>query len=297
MNRACKAPRAFEERQHGERAFLYASLEHDCSDPLQKIILSHWHRAFELIWIKRGSGVFRIGGETVHLEAGEYTVASPGMLHSGMAEDNAVFGCLLFHPSLFGYASPAEDPYYAGRVEPLVEGRRALRPLPRGDGAEIFPLCREIAAAITSGAGELRVISSLFLLLDALLSNHEAISAAPEPPGSPNQYVRQALQYIHAHYGELITSTGLAERLNVSLPYFCRIFAAQTGVSPMQYLHLVRVQAAQALLSDRELSVAEVAARCSFADAGYFSRTFRSVTGVSPSEFRSSGTFRRQAVQ
>lgn len=284
-------PVGFEERQHGDHSFLYALFQHDCTDPLQKIILSHWHRAFEIIMMERGQGTFRIGGESVLLKQGEYVVISPGMLHSGTSDDRSLFCCLLFHPSLFAYAPHTANSYYTGCIEPLITGKHVLSPLPRIQSAG-FRLCQQAADTIAGDAGELCIVSHLYLLLDTLLNQHDTISAIQDMAGCPNLYIRQAVDYINSHYQEDITSAGLAERLNVSLPYFCRTFSSQVGVSPLRYLHTVRVRAAQALLSDEALPIAEIAEHCGFSDAGYFSRIFRHLTGVSPSAYRESNPSR-----
>ena len=57
-------------------------------------------------------------------------------------------------------------------------------------------------------------------------------------------------------------------------------------MSFMAFLTKQRMKLAQRLLGDLTLSVSEIAAMAGFNDANYFSRRFKKVTGVTPSEWR-----------
>ena len=65
-----------------------------------------------------------------------------------------------------------------------------------------------------------------------------------------------------------------------------RAVKAETGRSASVWIDNARVSLARELLLDRSMSMSEIAERLGFSEASYFSRFFRKVTGVSPSEFR-----------
>ena len=58
------------------------------------------------------------------------------------------------------------------------------------------------------------------------------------------------------------------------------------GVSPLEYVHRLRLEEAYRLLSDSSRNVSEVAMEVGFDDANYFSRLFRKKMGMSPSLVR-----------
>jgi AraC-like DNA-binding protein len=71
----------------------------------------------------------------------------------------------------------------------------------------------------------------------------------------------------------------------MSVRTFHRKFAAAAGKSPTAYVLERRLQrAAEWLRQEPEVSVAEVALRCGFADPNYFSRAFRAHLGCTPRE-------------
>lgn len=90
-----------------------------------------------------------------------------------------------------------------------------------------------------------------------------------------------AVNYMHANYGEDIPMTYLASMLNITPQHFCRIFRLTYNMRPVDYLVKLRINEAIKLL-DNHIPVSEVARRCGFNDAGYFSTVFKRYTGVSP---------------
>lgn len=70
--------------------------------------------------------------------------------------------------------------------------------------------------------------------------------------------------------------------------YMRRLFYAQIGQTPHEYLNNLRIKAAKKLLSSRNrsnYSISEISAMVGFSDPCYFSRVFKKVTGYSPSKY------------
>ena len=79
----------------------------------------------------------------------------------------------------------------------------------------------------------------------------------------------------------------LAQVSSVSEAHFARSFKQAFGVPPHRYLLTRRIERATALLRDTELSITEIAFQTGWESLGTFGRTFRDVTGESPSALRS----------
>jgi AraC-like DNA-binding protein len=78
----------------------------------------------------------------------------------------------------------------------------------------------------------------------------------------------------------------LARVSGVSEAHFARSFKEAFGVPPHRYLLTRRIERAAALLRDTDLSITEIAFDTGWKSLGTFGRTFRDVTGESPSELR-----------
>jgi two-component system response regulator YesN len=103
--------------------------------------------------------------------------------------------------------------------------------------------------------------------------------------------LREALQYIAAHYAEPLQLTGVAEVCSVSAGYLSRLFSQHLDLSFNDYLNSVRLERARLALEEGKLSIKEIAYSVGYRDPNYFSRIFKKFTGSSPSEFsRREGT-------
>ncbi|MBX3605655.1 MAG: helix-turn-helix transcriptional regulator [Piscinibacter sp.] len=78
----------------------------------------------------------------------------------------------------------------------------------------------------------------------------------------------------------------LARVSGVSEAHFARSFKQAFGLPPHRYLLTRRIERACALLRDTELPVTEIALRTGWESLGTFGRTFRDVTGASPTALR-----------
>ncbi|WP_132878926.1 helix-turn-helix transcriptional regulator [Tamaricihabitans halophyticus] len=78
----------------------------------------------------------------------------------------------------------------------------------------------------------------------------------------------------------------LARIAVMSPTHFTRSFRATFGETPHRYLQRRRIERAMALLRKPEAQVTDVAGQVGFESLGTFSRTFRTIVGVSPTEYR-----------
>lgn len=98
-----------------------------------------------------------------------------------------------------------------------------------------------------------------------------------------SEYIRG---YIEAHYMEDISLQDAAAQLHYSDAYFCRFFKQNFDKNFIMYLSELRVEKAKELLEDMTVNVKDISQRVGFRDSGYFTKVFKRVTGVTPSEYR-----------
>lgn len=100
----------------------------------------------------------------------------------------------------------------------------------------------------------------------------------------------ETLAYIAMHYMEDIAVKDIAGYLGYSEAYFCKRFKQAFGHSFVSYLTDFRMQRAEELMRTSRLSIKEIGKAVGYADPNYFTKVFRRVRGVSPSEFREAGS-------
>ena len=100
----------------------------------------------------------------------------------------------------------------------------------------------------------------------------------------------QAGRYIRDHYGEAVTLQDVANCCFVSREHLSRMFKKETGFGFNEYLNIYRLKKANAMLLETpKRKIAEVAALCGFGDSNYFSKQYKKVYGVAPTQTRRGG--------
>ena len=95
-----------------------------------------------------------------------------------------------------------------------------------------------------------------------------------------------ALHHFEANLSDPIKPSALARRAQMTPYRFARLMKRFFGLTPSQFISKARVAAASRLLRETDQSVAEIALACGFYDHSAFTRTFRAMTGVTPTQFR-----------
>ncbi len=94
------------------------------------------------------------------------------------------------------------------------------------------------------------------------------------------------IEYISNHYGDLITLKQISEMMGYSIFYTTRLFKKCFGCTLTKYLSDYRIEQGKLLLNATSYSVREIAAKCGFESANYFSSCFRRNVGMSPVQYR-----------
>jgi AraC family transcriptional regulator len=185
------------------------------------------------------------------------------------------------------------EPGLVGRVAAGAFGldptRVAIPPL---DGLDL-PHLRAAMGAVDAelaagGAGGPLAAESLANVLAVHLIRHvSAPRRLRRPDGAmPRARLRAVVEYIEDHLGAGPSLEQMAAVARLSTYHFAHQFKRATGLPPYQYVITRRVERAQQLLREGDLSLAEIAARAGFSDQSHFSRHFKRLVGVTPGRFR-----------
>lgn len=103
---------------------------------------------------------------------------------------------------------------------------------------------------------------------------------------SSNDVIAASKKYIESNYTKNINLDDVSREVNISSYYLSRIFKESTGVNFIDYLTNLRVEKAKELLTSTGLSMKEIATKAGYSDPNYFSKLFKKVVGVTPTEYR-----------
>lgn len=219
---------------------------------------AHRHADWELAYNIRGSGTMTVGERSYPFEPGTILLCPPELYHNKTSSDG--FEDIYFHFSGFDY--PRE-------VHVLKDSydRRLLRLL-----QVLHTTYYESAAP-----------SVCTNLADAILGLVRPMLSGMER----TEHVRMLQNRIAESFTDPDFSIREAmSRIPVNPDHLRRLFTKEMGQTPQQYLSHLRLDKAKRLLSEEHEKVAEVAYRCGYYDALYFSKVFRTATGIPPSRWR-----------
>lgn len=94
------------------------------------------------------------------------------------------------------------------------------------------------------------------------------------------------MEYIKSNFMNEISMSETARAIGYSEPYFCKMFKQQFGQSFTSYLAEYRVGEAKKMLEQPNVNVKEIGARVGYADNNYFTKVFKRLEGLNPSEYR-----------
>ena len=92
--------------------------------------------------------------------------------------------------------------------------------------------------------------------------------------------------FLDEHYKEKLSLESVASHFFIDKHYLARLFKEQYGVTLVTYLQQVRITHAKRMLRFTDKSIEEIGLECGIGELNYFSRVFKKLEGVSPSEFR-----------
>lgn len=138
------------------------------------------------------------------------------------------------------------------------------------------------------GGESIRLGLSELMFVELLRRHFEALSANDPGwlAGLRDPIVGRALAWLHGEPAAAWTLDSLARAAGASRSVLAERFARYVGQTPMRYLTLWRMQIAARLLTDSATKVAAVGEQVGFQSEAAFSRTFKKVTGRSPTEWR-----------
>lgn len=122
---------------------------------------------------------------------------------------------------------------------------------------------------------------SVITLFDSLIDYVERQkSMKPNRQGEIISYVKQNFK------DQNLTVSSIADHFGISIGYISRMFKSLTGLGLLDYVHLMRIESAKALLRDSNYSVKQIAERVGYSNTLTMTRAFRRFEGITPSDFK-----------
>jgi AraC-like DNA-binding protein len=241
-------------------------------DPVAMRVLGH----YGLAYLVAGAGYYcDLRGPRHDLSPGDLVVVFPDVPHAYGARDGATWDqiYLVFDGPQFDLwrnAGLLSSDRPVMRLEPVAYWQRRLEDVVLADSSD--------------GPGN--AVSALGRLVHLLA---DMIEVDARSTGRPAQdvWLSRSQQLLGERTATgWLTPQQVARQVGLSYENFRKRFAAQTGQSPGQFRKRCRIDQACAAIFQGRQSFKDIAAELEFCDVFHFSKAFRQVKGMSPSEFR-----------
>jgi AraC-like DNA-binding protein len=257
---------------------------------------------FLLVYIESGNGRFIVGGVEYDARDGDLFWIPPDTPHemqgfSPLMKLAYVHFDLIYRPefSHWDFNIP-EGMLELGELNALMHPP-APPPFDRIVGRLQLPRARQIGELIRSicehatratAYAQLRMSAEIMHILTTIIED----TTTPTMTDSAVRYgsvMEQTAEFMRDHCADPLSVESLATRAGVSTCYFRRLFAQNFGMTPHAYLTELRLSRAKDLMLHTAMTLSEIALQSGFSSIHNFSRAFKKLQGISPSDFRRTG--------
>ena len=275
--------RHFDLPKHFPVIGLLGNTWHSTSDPVTR---QHFHNCLELGFLFEGRGEVYAGEQVVPFEAPCLLIIPPRLPHANRAAEGCTcrWNWLYLDPQmLLSHLTP-------GTLEHISAWQQSLQGNACVLSEESFP---QENALVRMAIGEMeaaepgyrQIVTRLFGALFLKLARHTPVQTSHRPQQHLGT-IEPAVQYIADHYMDNITIADLASACHLSATHFRRVFKQILGHSPLDYVHMIRVDRACVLLYSHQYSVTEIGQQVGYTSPSSFLRQFHRIHGTSPNQWR-----------
>ena len=251
----------------------------------------HKHDFFEIAYIAKGRGLHILGDKQIEVVEGDYFIINTGVSHGYKElEELTIYNCIFLANFLDASMLGIDD--FHNILDHYLFKHLVISDISQITNCKfhandtIHNLFIEMYQEYTQkNNGYIQILTTDILkLLILTLRNNNTYNLLL--PNQQNVSYDQVIRYITENYEKPLTIKSLANRIYVSPEHFCRTFKKYTGISVWDFIKKVRIDKAQTLLLNTNLSICKVAEAVGYYDEKHFSKLFKEKLGISPSKYR-----------
>ena len=249
------------------------------------------HDFWELVFVDSGTVQVTADERIYNLSRGQMLFHEPGEFHTlsanGVVAPNlVVIGFQCHSPAMSFFRQRIT---FAGAVERtllarIVEESKAAFATPLND-----PSTKELKRHNTGlPGGEQLIGAALEELLIRMIRKGDTLPQATVAMNKENCIPEELLNYLEQRMDQPLTVEQICRDNMIGRSQLQKLFHQYTGCGVMDYFNRMKIKAARQMIREGHLNFTQIAENLGFQSVHYFSRRFKELTGMSPSDYRSS---------
>ena len=101
-----------------------------------------------------------------------------------------------------------------------------------------------------------------------------------------NFVINKVIGFLYIRLEDHLTLKDISDELKVSVGYISECFKKNMGISVMTYFKNIKIDRAKTLLKSTDKTILEISAQLSFCDQGNFTKAFKNIVGMTPTDYR-----------
>lgn len=253
------------------------------------------HDFWELVYADKGDCFVQNGNERIILQRGEAILTAPNVFHSLGGNGANLFNVFVIS---FSCRAKALEAIAGQRITVTAAQRSLISNIIKEAHHAFFlpiidPMVTELHPREDAPLGSQQLMKNYLeeLFISLLRKQVQDNSTAPVlsfltgKTTDPKNLIEAIEKHLLDNLDKDVSITAICEAFHYSKNYICSHFKQQTGYSIMEYYNRAKVERAKELIRERKYSFATIAEMLGFSSPGYFSKTFKRVTGQSPQQY------------
>ncbi len=251
---------------------------HDIEDPITILHISgnmkmsemHYHNAYEIGILMDGDRSYMIEDQLMHFRPRDVRLIKPNVIHCAVGGN--------YSGTVIEFTESYLEYFFSKKAaESITEcfEKKVIR-IRESD----FECLMSLVERLTADENDFFAFAKI---IDILKNN---MSRRTYDLKSTSPRVADIVDYITENYQKIDSLNMIADKFYISKEHLCRLFKENNNISIMRYINILKIRSSLEYVAQNSLPIAKIAEKCGFKNLSYFGETFKSIMGMSPSEYR-----------
>ena len=235
----------------------------------------HEHEFLEILFVRSGEGSVFINEKTLPIRSGDLLVFNPHLPHYEAGKELSFY---FFGVSNIKLENMQENYLLTEDACPVIHTENE---------AELFELL--FAHLIYEADRKLYFYDEISSNIVKILLAHirRILAYDNESYFKTNESYKQAKEFIDNNFASIKSIDDVCRHMYISRFYLTHLFKEYSGVSPLKYILIKRMEQAKKLLAETDMPISEISLLSGYAEVNSFIKTFKNIESVTPAAYRS----------